>query len=956
MNDWGKLKFIPSSGHKLIGDDADYLSEFGYALDMIKVGSWEWDLRSNSMSCSPFITKLLNDSLENEVDINLIINQISPNDQNRVKNELINHLKNKAPFLIKFKLISKGEEYSLDLSGNPILDLKGNLIKVVGVIRDNSYRDIIVDSLIKSESDLRKTEKIAHIGSWRWSIKNKKFNLNQELWSFLADEINQTDELTYNALKDLFDPYDWKILIKDILSKVNNNELSFIEEAKIQINGKLKYINITFESEYEDKILMNIHGTIQDVSQKKIIEDQLKYRMEFERMISAISSNFINLQNDKVNIGINIALDILGTFLDIDRSFLCLFGRDHRMARCNFLWARSGFEYPKNFEFREFKSEDHFGLQEILKGKILSYSDLNVLDDSLREEKDSWFSKNVEAILCVPLYIEGKVKGALGLQCFQHSKTWDSDEINLIRMVGEVFINTLRRKEFEALQTDNEQFLSTIINSLEDGVFATNENGLITKMNTKAEALTGFNKKDALGKEINHILKFLNKEEDSYKIAKRVIESGSPINSQDLITVVSVNQNMVPVQISVSPLRQYGVELNGCVVLCRDMTNQVNLEEQLQQSEKMRLIGQLSGGIAHDFNNMLTGILGCANFLKKKHSDDSETLRYVENILITSRRATTLTSQLLAFSRRDKPKLVCLDCHDVIREIIQLVEITFDPSIKIDLNLESTKYNILGSVSQLHNTILNISMNAKDAMPNGGTLSISTSQIEVDVEMAESLKVNPGVFFQLIISDTGVGISKSMLNNIFEPFFTTKEKGKGTGLGLAVVYGTIISHKGAIRVNSEVGEGAEFIIYLPSLDTMVEEELNTNANVVSLTNKTILVVDDELLNCIVAKETLAEAGCHVLIEQNGLSAIDLYKQKFSSIDLVILDMLMPKITGTELLKKFVEINPNVQAIIASGYSSHLVDEEIIKERNIPFLQKPYEEKVFLNTIAKELSN
>jgi CheY-like chemotaxis protein len=344
----------------------------------------------------------------------------------------------------------------------------------------------------------------------------------------------------------------------------------------------------------------------------------------------------------------------------------------------------------------------------------------------------------------------------------------------------------------------------------------------------------------------------------------------------------------------------------------------------------------------------------------KKHIGTHDNLQeYVENILITGRRAATLTSQLLAFSRFEKPRLSEIDLNFLISEVINLLKHTIDPKIRMHKELRSPFSIIEGDESQLHNAILNLAVNARDAMPAGGDMTFATDFQEFTTEscIGEFVSLKPGRHIILSIKDSGSGIPTELISHIFEPFFTTKEKGKGTGLGLAAVYGTVLAHNGVITVQSQVNTYTVFKLYLPLLINISLTTSSTeNNDLSSISNKKrILVVDDEALLCTLACELLSDAGFLTLAANNGVEALNIYKKDFQNIDLVIVDMLMPNMNGTELLVKMLAINPMLKAIVVSGFTGNLDLNEILKNKKFPYLQKPYEERNLLKLIEQTIS-
>ncbi|MBI5027097.1 MAG: response regulator [Nitrospirae bacterium] len=366
------------------------------------------------------------------------------------------------------------------------------------------------------------------------------------------------------------------------------------------------------------------------------------------------------------------------------------------------------------------------------------------------------------------------------------------------------------------------------------------------------------------------------------------------------------------------------------------------MREQLFQAQKMEAIGSLAGGIAHDFNNMLQGILGYASLLKMKLSEDDPIYRPLDVIEHSAERAAELTKQLLGFARKGKYIVEPLNLNDVVDDVLKLITRTFDRTIEIKTTIDSGLWAIEGDRSQIENVILNLCLNARDAMPAGGILHIKTSNIEIMEETKPFAWMKEGKYAVIKVNDTGRGMDEEVKKQIFEPFFTTKEKGKGTGMGLAMVYGVVKSHDGFITVDSELGKGSTFTIYLPA----VEKEVKVQAGGAEVRRLpcgegTILVVDDEKAVRNLARETLNELGYYVLEASDGKEAIEIYEDKKSKIDLVILDLIMPEMGGKETFEKLKKIAPDVKVLVSSGYGIDSNARNMLDDGAKGFIQKPY---------------
>jgi len=397
----------------------------------------------------------------------------------------------------------------------------------------------------------------------------------------------------------------------------------------------------------------------------------------------------------------------------------------------------------------------------------------------------------------------------------------------------------------------------------------------------------------------------------------------------------------------------------------RDVTERILAEKEIKklnremlQAQKMEAVGTLAGGIAHDFNNLLQGILGFTQMLLMERDGNDPDTAKLDQIEKAAYRASELTQQLLAFSRKVESNLRPVDLNQEVGQVRGLLERTIPKMIAIELHLEEHLNVIRADPAQLEQVIMNLGVNARDAMPDGGKLVFETENVTLHEEYCEShLGAKPGRYVLLSISDTGQGMDREILEHIFEPFFTTKGVGSGTGLGLAMVYGIIKSHGGYIMCYSELGEGTTFKIYLPVMQgDPVENEIETkrNAAVPEGGSETVLLVDDEEILRDIGKDILEKFGYTVLLAADGESALELYRENPEDISLVILDIVMPGMGGKKCLEEILKMNPQAKVVIASGYSINGRAKEVLDGGARAFIRKPYELKQMLGEVRKVL--
>jgi len=412
--------------------------------------------------------------------------------------------------------------------------------------------------------------------------------------------------------------------------------------------------------------------------------------------------------------------------------------------------------------------------------------------------------------------------------------------------------------------------------------------------------------------------------------------------------------------------RKFAFSLEGCIAhetaikqvgeLERGEREREAMREQLQQSQKMEAIGRLAGGVAHDFNNLLTTIRGHAELLRRGYGEDTPTRRDLDAILTASKRAAELTGQLLAFSRRGKLRAEDVNLDKLIEEVARLLSHTVDPRIEIVCRFGLMGAVVTGDPSRLQSALLNLAVNARDAMPDGGCLTFSTTLVELDESFCRRLAMptTPGTYAELRVVDTGVGMDPEMSKRVFEPFFTTKEIGRGTGLGLAAVYGTVKSHGGSIEVRSTPGEGSTFTLHLPVTRPRVAAHPTPPEGTWLEGRGTLLLVDDQPEVRRVTANILERLGYVVLSADDGVAALEVFQREHHRIRLVLLDVRMPRMDGAETLRRLRKLAPNLPVVIVSGFGADK-DLETIRAIGVQgVVEKPFTVAELSEAVARAL--
>ena len=524
-------------------------------------------------------------------------------------------------------------------------------------------------------------------------------------------------------------------------------------------------------------------------------------------------------------------------------------------------------------------------------------------------------------------------------------------EGKVIGILG-VFEDITDHKKTEDQLLDTNQLLQALIECSPIAIDVISPDGKVKIWNPAAERLFGWTAAEAVGE---HLPTITGEVREQFEQAVLKVKAGESF--QDMETRRKRKDGtVVDISLSAAPLRNAVGDVIAALGLITDITKRKRLEEELRQAQKMEAVGRLAGGIAHDFNNLLTAISGYSELLLQQVDASNPMHKQLQEIHKAGERAASLTRQLLAFSRRQILQPKVLDLNAVIegmqkmlrRMIGEDVDLRFDPCKELG--------HVKADPGQLEQVLANLVVNARDAMPHGGTILLETWRAEVDAVFAERHEnMRAGEYALLTVSDTGVGISPEALPHLFEPFFTTKEQGKGTGLGLSTVYGIVRQSDGTVEVVSEVGKGTTFKIYLPRVEEALEAPTAPPSRERDFGGReTICLVEDEEGVRNLGREVLKMKGYTVLEAANGVEAFELFERIHTPVDLLITDVVMPKMNGVELAKRVASRFPKMKVIFVSGYSEPSALMESHLGSDIPFLQKPFAPHVLVKKVREVL--
>lgn len=555
----------------------------------------------------------------------------------------------------------------------------------------------------------------------------------------------------------------------------------------------------------------------------------------------------------------------------------------------------------------------------------------------------------------------------LGLDIRARSRTGDSRVMRLSATLardekGEpekavgiaIDITALRDAEFRSKQS--EARLRELFENATDMMYSTGIDGDFKSVNKAFLHTTGYGREELLHMNLRDLVFQSERQAIDRILLSRL---GGAEKTIDELTLRHRDGRKIYVEVS-NRLVFEGGKPSLIQGIARDVTERKLLEEQLRQSQKMEAVGTLAGGIAHDFNNLLTGILGFADLLKTRPDDREKTLEAADIIQKAAERATKLTSQLIGFARQGKTQTTRISIHDLVHELTEFLGHTLPRSINIVTELPEEPMQVLGDQNQLHQALLNLALNARDAMPDGGQLIFCAEKLNrSEMERIERMTDPSDHWLCLSVTDTGQGITAEIMNRIFEPFFTTKMVGKGSGMGLAMVYSIVRNHNGHIDVESDVTRGSIFRIFLPLAEPEKLVRERSDESGLARGSGVVLLVDDEEIVLTVARTMLTQLGYTVLTAESGARALEIYRANHGQIDLVFLDVMMPGIDGRECARRLRSEFPQVRILLTSGYLPETIETGSPRIDGFPLLNKPYQltdlSQVVEQTIAAPVS-
>lgn len=551
-----------------------------------------------------------------------------------------------------------------------------------------------------------------------------------------------------------------------------------------------------------------------------------------------------------------------------------------------------------------------------------------------------------KSLVVVPIFASGSWWGFMGLDECEAEREWHSAEIDALKTAAGILGAAIGRQASEAAM----RRMATAVEQAAEAIVITGRDGAVEYVNPAFEQISGYSEEETLGRNLS-FLKSGRHDAGFYGEMWKTIESGRVWEGR--IINRRKDGSLYEDDTTISPIRGEDGEITHFVAVKRDVTREVEMEQQLRRAQKMEAVGLLSGGVAHDFGNILTPIMAYADIVASGMEKTNPLLGYVNEIQKAAGRAEMLIRQLMSFSRKKEIDLKAVNLNDVAKGVGKMLGRVMREDIEISFRLSDDIGPVRADVSQVEQILMNLAVNARDAMSSGGTLSIATESRELSADVAmESGVVPAGRYTVLSVADTGCGMDDTTRSQIFEPFFTTKAGGEGTGLGLSTVYGIVKQHGAGIEVESEVGRGTTFRIYFPEMRGAREDEAPARQPEEEDLHgtETVLVVEDDSNVRTLASEALKRFGYTVIDFEDPTRALSFMKRTSQPVQLLLTDIIMPRMNGRELCVRLQSLAPGLKVLYMSGYAGSTISKYGVFDGEVRFLRKPFT----LQALAREV--
>jgi PAS domain S-box-containing protein len=718
--------------------------------------------------------------------------------------------------------------------------------------------------------------------------------------------------------RESYKAFDWELIRKDGSRCYVETAVVIIEDSKGQPIG--------------------FQGIARDITERKRAEQRLADESNFQRVLGEIANEFINIPSATIDEGINRALKKAGQFARADRSYVIRFDFEAGIIRNTHEWCRTGIESQIN-NLQDVPIEMFsWVIDKLINLQVVNIPHVAELPLEAKEAKDEFEAEGIQSMLLVPLVSEARCFGTVGFDFVKQAEFCTESKIRLLKMSAATLSNALARKRAEEALRQSKERYKTLTNNLHVGIYRTTpgSQGKFIEANPAIVEMFGYQSRDEFI--AVNVANLYQNPEDRNKFKEEISKFGS-VNKYEVKLKKKDGTPFVG-SVSAVSVKDADGKIKYYDGVIENTTGKRELELQLQQAQKMEAIGTLAGGIAHDFNNILSAIIGYTELSLNDIEKESILCQNLQEVLRASGRAKDLVKQILTFSRQTAQELKPVQVKLICKEAIKFLRASLPTTIEIHQEIESDSL-VMADPTQIHQVLMNLCTNAGHAMgEKGGVLEVKIADVQLEADfMAQHTELKAGPYLELSVSDTGYGIPAHLLDRIFDPFFTTKEKSEGTGMGLSVVHGIVGSYGGRIIASSEPGKGSTFKMYLPTVERGEVPQPKAEESIAGGTER-ILFVDDEPALVKIGKQMLESLGYKVTGRTSSVEALELFKAKADSFDLVITDMTMPNMTGDELARELIHIKPEIPVVLCTGYSARINQQQAAAMGIRAFVSKP----------------
>jgi PAS domain S-box-containing protein len=811
------------------------------------------------------------------------------------------------------------------------LALNGETIGCVGIYEDISERATAAHAQRRAEEKFQSLFENAVEGIFQSSVDGKYLTVNPALarmygYSSPAEMIARIQNIGHSVYAVPRRREEFKRIIEaagvvegfesEVLKK-DGSKIWISENARavVDANGKV--------TSYE--------GTVEDITDRKRSESERQVITEIVHAVS-VTDNLEDL--------LRRVHSALHSVLSAENCFVALYEPSTGVFNFPFFADRTQPTPPPQMVWRSCAAYVYRAARPMLIPPKLFY-------ELVEQEEVESSAKPPASWLGVPLRATAGTIGVLVVQNYDRENVYSQRDLEFLSSVGDQIAFAIERKRAEGRIRESEARLRVLIEQLPAVLWTVDKDLRFTSALGAGLARLGLRPNQIVGLSLQDYFETSDPTFVPFAAHRRAV-AGEPVTFH-------VEWKDGSYACHVEPLRGADGDVLGAICMALDITDRKELEERFRQSQKMEAVGRLAGGIAHDFNNLLMVIQGYADLLAERLPAGNPLRRNAEQIQMASQRAASLTQQLLAFSRKQILAPKVLNVHTVVADMEKILRRLIGEDIQLETNTQKDLGLVKADRSQIEQVILNLAVNARDAMPGGGRLTIETANVELDASFTRVPQVlAPGRYVMLAVTDSGTGMDAATQAHIFEPFFTTKEKGKGTGLGLATVYGIVKQSGGYVWVYSEPGHGATFKIYLPRIEEegagVIGREPSDSRALPRGSSEMVLLVEDEKGVRELAREYLETSGYRVIEAEDGHTALELAAMHAGPIDVLVTDVVMPGIGGRELAERIVQVRPGIKILYMTGYTDRAIVHHGILETDAVLLQKPFT----LATLAAKL--